>query len=235
MEAEKSIGDKFMSRILEQRFISGVSFRMGADNAVPTITGYAAHTGVLSHDLGGWKERLKSGVFLNSLSRGDDVICNINHNVDRILGRRKNGTLALREDSQGLNFSCLLPDTSDGRDVRALIKRGDLSECSFAFSVDPHGEDWDEEDDDEDRGKRCMVRTLRSVKLHDVAVVAQPAYPSTSVSTNADPMSMDGFAQSPRALFPNGIPAEVRNHLGAPVFNPKAQESRLRLTRLFIG
>jgi len=225
-----------MSRVLEQRFISGVSFRFSGGTEGPSITGYAARTNVLSGDLGGWRERLKPGVFFNSLSRGDDVICNVNHSVDKILGRRKNGTLSLREDSQGLYFSCLLPDTSDGRDVRALIKRGDLSECSFAFSVDPDGEEWDEEDDEDDRGKRCLVRTLRSVKIHDVSVVAQPAYPKTSVSTNADPMSMDGFAQSPRALFPNGIPAEVRSRVGTAVFNPKAQESRRRrLTNLFVG
>src|SRR5258708_35443391 len=108
-----------MNRVLEERFISGRSFRFTGDREAPVITGYAARTNVLSSDLGGWKERLKPGVFFNSLSRGDDVICNVNHDVNKILGRRKNGTLSLGEDSQGLNFSCFLPDTSDGRDVRA--------------------------------------------------------------------------------------------------------------------
>jgi HK97 family phage prohead protease len=224
-----------MNGVVERRFISGTSLRTSGDRSTPRISGTAARFGVLSHDLGGWKERIKPGAFTRSLQSDRDVMCLVNHSPDRVLGRRKNSTLFLAEDERGLHFSCLLPNTSDGRDVHELIKRSDLSECSFAFQVDPDGEEWGEEDDPEDRGCKCRVRTLRSCRLFDVSVVAQPAYPSTSVNVSADPMTMDGgSAFSPRDLFPQGLPAEVRNHLGTAVLNT-TQERRRRLTNLFVG
>ena len=206
-----------------------------SDGPSTKISGYCARfEPVVSSDLGGFREKIRKGAFFNSLQSDRDVLCNIDHDNGRLLGRKRNGTLALSEDDYGLRFACALPDTTDGRDVAALIKRSDLSEMSFAFQVDPGGDEWDEDadepDDDDnpdDRGKRCVIRTLKSVRLLDVSVVASPAYPHTGVHLSADPMSMDPTAFAPRNLFPDGVPAEVRArvpHIGT------SQERRRRLT-----
>ena len=143
--------------MIERRFFtSGISLRM-SEGPSPKITGYCARfEPVVSSDLGGFREKIRKGAFYNSLQSDRDVICNVEHDNARILGRKKNGTLALAEDDYGLRFACALPDTTDGRDVAALIKRSDLQEMSFAFQADPDGDEWDEDGEDPDeRGKRC--------------------------------------------------------------------------------
>jgi HK97 family phage prohead protease len=210
----------------------------------PTIEGWAARFNVCSHDLGGFVERINPGAFTRSLQSDRDVKCLVNHSADRILGRRQNQTLSLDEDSKGLHFRCLLPDTSDGRDVAALLKRGDISDCSFAFAVDDDGEDWtdedrsslfldDDEDEDEDRSLRVKVRTLRSVRLFDVSVVTSPAYPKTSVGLNSLTPQALGRSYTQQDYFPQGIPQEVRNHISHAI-DPRVQERRRRLTNLFL-
>lgn len=214
--------------MIERRFTAGISLRM-SEGPSPKISGYCARfEPVISSDLGGFREKIRKGAFYNSLQSDRDVICNVEHDNARILGRKKNGTLALSEDNYGLRFACALPDTTDGRDVAALIKRSDLSEMSFAFQVDPDGDEWDEDGEDPDeRGKRCLMRTLKSVRILDCSIVANPAYPRTGVHLSADPMTMDPTAFAPRNLFPDGVPAEVRArvpHIGT------SQERRRRLT-----
>lgn len=198
----------------------------------PTIEGWAARWNVLSHDLGGFREKIQRGAFTRSIQSDRDVMCLVNHDNNKILGRRRNRTLSLDEDGKGLHFSCLLPDTSDGRDIAQLLKRQDISECSFAFAVDDDGDEWGEDEDPDDRSRRCQVRTLRNVKLFDVSVVSSPAYPSTSVGLNSLPPQRSYTTQD---YFPEGIPAEVRSHIGAAILNPRAQESRRRVFNLFLG
>jgi HK97 family phage prohead protease len=199
---------------------------------------------VCSHDLGGFVERINPGAFARSIQSDRDVVCNLNHSNDRILGRRKNNTLSLNEDSKGLHFRCLLPDTTDGRDYAALLKRGDISDCSFAFTVDDEGDDWtdedrsslfldddnDEDDDDEARSQRVKVRTQKRVTLHDVALVVAPAYPRTSVGLTPQAL---GRSYTQQDHFPQGIPAEVRNHVSRAI-DPRVQDRRRRLTNLFL-
>jgi HK97 family phage prohead protease len=195
-----------------------------------TMTGTAARFNVLSHPLDGFFERIQPGAFKNSLQSDRDCICNINHNNDRILGRRKNGTLKLNEDDRGLQFRCELPDTSDGRDIAALLKREDLSECSFAFTVDL--DSWDNETDGD--GRSMLVRTLRSVNLMDVAVVASPAYPGTSAGVNVA-CSPHVMGRSERDLFPEGMPIEMRSRILSVNPQNRAQLSRRRIFDMFIG
>jgi hypothetical protein len=217
--------------MIERRFISRASFRAGDSDATPTITGYAAKFNVLSSDLGGFREKIANGAFSKSLASGQDVKMLRDHNPSALLGRVKNGTLRLREDNVGLHFSCLLPDTSEGRDVYALVKRGDLGDCSFAFQVED--EDWGDEADPDDRSQRCKVRTLRGVRLLDCSLCTNPAYPETSVEVSGlSPLVM---GRSARDLFPEGIPVEIRSHVIGTALNPRAQEARRRLFSMFVG
>ena len=141
------------------------------------LTGYAASFNTLSRDLGGFKERLAPGCFKRSLAAGDDVKALFNHNPSMILGRRDNGTLSVEEDSRGLKWRCQLnPASQQHRDIYESVKRGDINECSFAFTVQDGAEDWEEATDE--RGARFIRRTIRECNLLDVSCVTNPAYGS---------------------------------------------------------
>ncbi len=175
--------------------------RMEITGTSKYLVGRAASFGVLSHDLGGWREILAPGAFDDALSADDlDVVHTLNHDASKILGRTASGTTRLTSDSKGLHYRTLLPDVSYAQDLAALCERGDISASSFAFSVDPADEDWSETDDP-DSGETVPLRTItRIAKLYDVATVAMPAYPGTAAGL------------SDRGL-PATMPAELRSKI----------------------
>jgi HK97 family phage prohead protease len=133
------------------------------------ITGYAAtfdHTA----DLGRFKERIKPGAFTRSL--GKDILCLMDHDAGKVLGRTKSGTLRLTEDASGLKYELDLPDTTTGRDLVEMATRGDLGGMSFGFTVPKDGQEWISD-----------TRILTAVDLVEISVVsAHPAYEGTSVA-----------------------------------------------------
>jgi HK97 family phage prohead protease len=206
--------------------------------------GYAATYNRKSSDLGKFKEKIAPTAFQRSLKSGDDVHCFLNHDVNFPLGRCANKTLQLSSDSKGLQMRCILPPTTAGRDVAALLNRGDLADMSFAFQVHPDGESWSEEDDCECGSPDCddpncersrtKIRTLHSVKLIDTSIVAQPAYPGTAVHLSSINPAMVG--RSHGAEFPEGMPAEMRSRLGLTTRSlEQAQSRRRHLSNLVIG
>jgi HK97 family phage prohead protease len=153
-----------------------------ADATKFEISGYAASFGVLSRDLGGFKERLAPGCFKRSLAAGDDVKALFNHDANVILGRRENGTLEVSEDERGLKFRVRLnPASQQHRDIYASVQRGDISQCSFAFTVRDDAEDW--EDAEDEQGKRFIRRTIRECNLMDVSAVTYPAYSENNATS----------------------------------------------------
>lgn len=79
-------------------------------------------------------------------------------------------TLKLSEDNHGLSFSLSMPNTQVGNDVLELVKRGDLrGMLFFGFSAT------------RDRWPAPQQREVVSAELREISVVAQPAYPQTSV------------------------------------------------------
>jgi uncharacterized protein len=163
-----------------------------AANGKPAIEGYAAVFNEVA-DLGGFGEMVLPGAFKRSLKTAD-VRCLMNHNESLILGRTKSRTLEVSEDSKGLKFRCELPDTQTARDLHKLVARGDVDQCSFGFIA--VGQNWKETKNA--AGAISIVRELSDVDLFDVSVVTFPAYTSTSCDA--------------RALWPDGIPLEVRAH-----------------------
>ncbi len=147
----------------------------GSDQST-TIEGYAAVFDTLSEDLGGFREIIVGGSFKRTLKAGADVRALVDHDPSKILGRNKAGTLSLREDDHGLKVRIKPPDTTAGRDVVESLRRGDLDQMSFAFSV--VSDTWDTIDGQE-------VRTITDVDLHDVSVVAYAAYTDTTVAVRS--------------------------------------------------
>jgi hypothetical protein len=165
---------------MEKRILTAqASLRAESQGNKLVLAGYAARFNVLSHDLGGFREKIQPGAFKQSLAAGDDVRCLFNHDANHVLGRTASGTLKLSEDDKGLAFRCQLDPTQVAhRDLHSSVKRGDISDCSFAFVVQDGGDDYA---DASISGTNCIIRTVKNVKLLDVSVVTNPAYPQTSV------------------------------------------------------
>lgn len=137
-----------------------------------TVAGYAAVFNSPTDICGCWIETIKPGAFRDSLAAGQDVLALYSHELERLLGRRSAGTLRLTEDDKGLRVEIDLPDTTDGRDVQALITRGDLKGMSFGFCVTK--QTWDETTEP-------TTRTIESVDLREVTITADPAYEDTEI------------------------------------------------------
>jgi len=183
--------------MIERRFLQA-ALRAESTDGKSYLSGYAASFNTLSEDLGGFVERILPGAFSRALREKQDIRCLLNHDASLILGRTKSKTLQVSEDSKGLRFRCLLPDTQVARDLAVSITRGDLDQCSFAFRAVQ--QNWLEEKAAD--GSIQYIREIVDCDLSDVSPVTAPAY-ATGTSVGV----------SDRSLFPDGMPAEVRSHL----------------------
>lgn len=162
-----------------------LQLRFTEDSQRPRLlVGYAAVFNSLSSDLGGWKEQIKPGAFRNSVKNNLDIRALVDHDPTRLLGRTSNGTLRAYEDERGLKVEIEVPDTSYGRDVMELVRRGDYRSMSFGFRVPAGGQSVSKE------GGQA-VRTLTEVDLREVSAVSVPAYGATSLHLRIDPEICD--------------------------------------------
>lgn len=163
---------------IEQRTIA-TELRAVGDFA---LAGLAACYGTNSRNLGGFVEQIKRGAFSRSLRSNPDVYCLFNHDPNNVLGRTKSGSLTLTDsDDEGLLFYCqLIKGNAQHESIYAMIKRGDVSQCSFAFKLAKNGDKFEGTAKDEN-GKSVSLRTLLDVDLVDVSAVTYPAYFGTNV------------------------------------------------------
>lgn len=154
--------------------------RMVSQGGLEYLVGYAAVFDSLSEDLGGFREKIAPGSFRRAIAEGQDVVLVPDHSREaaKVLGRLRSGTLSLEETFKGLLVRAELPATQEGRDIREVIRRGDVSGMSFAFSLpNSKAERWERSGD-------IVTRTILDVNLHDVSVVVDPAYRQTSVQVS---------------------------------------------------
>ena len=140
-----------------------------------TLAGYAAVFNSEANIGGYFREVIAPGAFRETL-KDADVRALVDHDSGRLIGRKSNGTLRLSEDKRGLKVEIDLPDTSDGRDVAALVERGDMDGMSFGFMVPKGGQSWAKNEAGE------SIRTITRARLVDVSIVTFPAYPQTDVA-----------------------------------------------------
>lgn len=141
-----------------------------------TVSGYAAVYRSVSNELWGFEEVIEPGAFANA--DFSDVRALFNHNPDHILARTSSGTLSLTSDDEGLRYEFEMPDTTLGRDLLVMMKRGDISQSSFAFTI--------KEDSWEDREGGLPLRHIRQIdKVYDVSPVTYPAYEKTSATVRS--------------------------------------------------
>ena len=151
----------------EKRSIAYSNLEVRSENEGKTLVGYAAVWDSPSEYMG-FTEFVKRGALSKTLNDGADVRLLIDHEGVP-LARSKSGTLALEEDERGLRVEAELdPMNPDAARIMSAMKRGDLSQMSFAFRTIK--DNWNT-----DRS----VRELREVQLFDVSVVTFPAYEQT--------------------------------------------------------
>ena len=156
----------------ETRIYNGnLEVRMDEDSKETKVTGYAALFDTDSRDLG-FRETISKRAFDGRLE--DNVILTYNHDANLLLDRNIGGTLRLSVDERGLRYDATLPDTTAGKDVAELMKRGLLYESSFAFTVEE--DDWSK---DGDTTRRQINKIGRLV---DVSIVGVAAYADTNVA-----------------------------------------------------
>lgn len=162
--------------LLERRTITLKELRvvdsLSDESTEPAIDGYASVFDSWSEELGGnqpFRERVIKGAFEETI-QNDDIRALFNHDPNYVLGRNKAGTLTLEEDDKGLHVRITPPDTQWAKDLLVSIKRGDITQMSFGFTVIL--DRWNYEDNTD-------VRELLKVKLYDVSPVTFPAYTQT--------------------------------------------------------
>lgn len=164
----------------ETRSVAYTTLEVRAEGDGTTLVGYASLFDSPSEPMP-FVEYVRKGAFAKTLNDGADVRLLIDHEGVP-LARTKSGTLMLEEDDRGLRVEASLdPLNPDAQRVISAMKRGDLSQMSFAFRTVK--DSWNS-----DR----TVRELKEVQLFDVSVVTYPAYEDTIVSLrNRQPVTVE--------------------------------------------
>lgn len=161
------------------RNIGNVELRSFDNPESRTVTGYAAVFESPSEDLG-FIEVIKRGAITQELIDSCDVFAKFNHDDTKILARSNNGvgSLRLSVDDHGLRYEFEAPHTDLGDTLLENIRRGEITQSSFAFAIDldDHtAQRWE-------KRNGTLYRTVNKIAyLYDVSPVWQPAYTATTV------------------------------------------------------
>jgi len=151
----------------ERRSVAYSNLEVRALEDSTKLIGYAAVFDSPSEPLP-WIEYVRRGAFTKTLNDGADVRLLIDHEGIP-LARSKSGTLNLMEDERGLRVEADLdPTNPDAQRVLSAMRRGDMTQMSFAFRTIK--DSWNRD--------RSM-RELKEVQLYDVSIVTFPAYEET--------------------------------------------------------
>ena len=166
-DGELVVPSSWVTSVRNNRSVSYNTAELRASNDGKTLVGYASIFDSPSEPLP-WTEFVRRGAFRKTIKDGADVRLLIDHEGIP-LARTKSGTLTLTEDEIGLRVEAQLDDTNpDAMRVISAMRRGDLSQMSFAFQTVK--DSWNS-----DRS----IRDLKEVRLFDVSVVTYPAYEET--------------------------------------------------------
>ena len=167
MEESSGIEIRWATESHERRSVAFTNIEFRMDDNGTRFSGYAAMFDSPSEPLP-WVEYVKRGAFSKTINDGADVRLLVNHEGVP-LARTKSGTMSLVEDERGLWVEAELdPANPLAATVISAMKRGDMSQMSFAFET---VKDWWSDD--------RRTRELREVRLFDVSIVTYPAYEQT--------------------------------------------------------
>lgn len=159
----------------EKREIRNTNHHLTFDEEKRTVEGYALLFNVRSDGLS-FEEVIEPGA-LDGVLEKSNVFALMNHNPSRgILARSRNGkgSLHLEIDEKGLKYRFEAPKTPLGEELLENIRRGEISESSFAFAVEK--DEWEKKSDG------TWKRSIKKIEeLYDVSPVYDGAYSKTSV------------------------------------------------------
>ncbi len=160
-----------------------------------TVEGYALLYDTPSDGLP-FTEVIERGA-LDGVIEKSNIFALLNHDRDRgILARSKFGvgTLSLELDDKGLKYRFEAPKTAVGDELLEYLRRGEIEESSFAFTVE--SETWAIVDEKKDIWKRTIHKISR---LYDVSPVFDAAYSATSVNMRGKEQAEAAIAQARQA------------------------------------
>ena len=137
------------------------------------VEGLAVPYNALSHDLGGFVERVLPGAFDAALESSEDMRVDVEHDPRLILARRSKGTARFWSTDGGLMVRFQIPDTYRGRDVAEDIRQGNLDALSAAWLRDGTQDRFVREE-----GR--LVREIVQAPLRGVTLTFRPAYRQTA-------------------------------------------------------
>ena len=172
------------------------------DNENPLIEGEAAVFNQETVIADYFREMIEAGAFKRVLSEKPDVIAALNHNWDQVLGRTTAGTLSLQETETGLSYSVdVNPEDSDAMNVWRKVKRGDITQASFAFTI--RRQEWVSPSHPDE----LALRIIKEIDtLYDVGPCTFGAYPEASASARSKASELQQLVgrQEPETGVPGG-------------------------------
>lgn len=168
----------------ETRCLRSSSLRGAGDTAHPTIEAtFIVFDEV--YDMGWCSESIDRHA-LDETIHGD-IRALVDHDTTLVLGRTTTGTLTLRIDDRGVHGTIEINiNDADAMNLYARVQRGDVSQCSFCFSVI-------DEDHTLRNGKDHF--TVTKLELYEVSIVTFPAYETTTASARSGKRKNDIFAE----------------------------------------
>lgn len=148
-----------------------------------TVSGYAVRFESESVNMG-FVEIIHRGAITDETIKSSDVFALLNHQENTVLARcnRGTGSLTLKVDNDGVFYEFEAPQTVNGDELLEHIRRGEISQSSFAFTVanEDGAEKWTKREDG------IIVREINKIaRLYDISPVYQPAYEETTCSKRA--------------------------------------------------
>lgn len=199
-----------MADEVEVRTLEGL--RASSEGGAPKLLGHAIRSGVMSEDLGGFREIIDPQAIPRALDVSGSIVALHNHDANRVLGRSPK-TLRLQPDDRGLAFELDVP--THAMDVFESVQRGDATNASFAFT---------DATDSWDTTVSPPVRTVHSFRLREISLaVPFAAYPQTAVT--AAMRSLDRHRQTSPKEAPVPEPVAAELELTPPVL-PVVHDAR---------
>ena len=154
-----------------------------------TIVGYAILFDTPSAPLwqdedGEAREVIAPEAITKDVLDGCDIKMTMFHDRQLILARSRNGqgTLSYTVDEKGVAFEFEAPNTVDGDKALELVKRGDISGCSFMFTTRYYDDACVDRSAKTVNGYTTIIYRVKAVTgVYDFTLAADPAYPDTSV------------------------------------------------------
>lgn len=155
-----------------ERRYAEVTVESRAEGDDQFLEGYAVKFGEVA-DLGWMTEEIDRNAASDNTN--DDIRGLFNHDDDQVLGRTKSGTMTWSVDSVGIKYRIKYnPNDPDHVRVMEKVKRGDVSQSSFAFVT--KDERWEKKNGKEHR------TVLKFKVIYDFSPVTYPAYQNTTVA-----------------------------------------------------